>query len=228
MHMRGLLHAAGLESEAKAPLQSRAAQRLGGSGRSCASSPTFGREQKRGMAMGLPLLAQEFQGALGQGHVAVTVAFALADVQEHPLRIDVAHLQAQAFAQTESAGVNRGQADVVIKAFDFGEYLADLASRKDHGQLELGIGADQLQLVRPPTFKSLFPEELKGTNELGGGLAGDLFDLLEVDAVLPDLLEGDQLGRPVVVLAELADTGQVGLFGARADGQQLEVIGVGF
>jgi hypothetical protein len=52
-------------------------------------------------------------------------------------------------------------------------------------------------------------------------LASDLLDRLEVDAVLAHLLEGDQLGRAVVVLAELADTGVVGLFGAWADGQEL-------
>jgi hypothetical protein len=59
-------------------------------------------------------------------------------------------------------------------------------------------------------------------------LTSDLFDGLEVDAVLADFFEGDQLGRTVVVLAELADTGEVGLFGARADGQELQVIGEGF
>jgi len=49
-----------------------------------------------------------------------------------------------------------------------------------------------------------------------------------MNAVLADLFEGDQLGRTVVVLAELADTGVVGLFGAGADGQEFEVIGEGF
>lgn len=228
MHMRGLLHAAGLESEAKAPLQSRAAHRLGGGGSPLTSSLTFGREQEGGMAMGLPELAEQFQGALGQGHVAIAIAFAATDVEEHALRIDVAHLQAQAFAQPESTGVDGGQADAVIQGLDLGQDLADLGGRKDHGQFELRIGADQLQFFRPWALERLFPEELESADELGGGLTSDLLDRLEVDAVLADLFEADQLGGPVVVLAELTDTGQVGLFGARADGQELEVIGVGF
>ena len=47
------------------------------------------------MPVGFPLLAEQFQGALGQGHVAVAIAFAAADVEEHAFGIDVADLQAQ-------------------------------------------------------------------------------------------------------------------------------------
>ena len=39
------------------------------------------------------------------------------------------------------------------------------------------------------------------------------------------LFGGDQFGRAVVELAELADAGIIGLFGARADGEEFEVIG---
>ncbi len=60
------------------------------------------------------------------------------------------------------------------------------------------------------------------------GLSGDLLDRLEMDAVLADLLGREQIGGLMVKLAELADTSVVGLFGARADGQKLEIIGEGF
>jgi hypothetical protein len=50
------------------------------------------------MAMGFPLLAQQVQSALGQRHVTVAIAFAAPDVEQHALGVDVAHLQAQAFA----------------------------------------------------------------------------------------------------------------------------------
>ena len=51
---------------------------------------------------------------------------------------------------------------------------------------------------------------------------------LEMDAVLAELLGGDQVGGFAVELAELAEAGVVGLFGAGADGQELQVIGEGF
>jgi hypothetical protein len=181
------------------------------------------------MAMSLPLLAEQFQGALGQGHIAVAVAFATPDVEEHAFGVDVAHLEAQAFTQTEAAGVNGGQADAVIEPLDLGEDAADFLGREHHRQFELGIGANQFQLLRPLALECFLPEELEGADELGGSLAGNFFDRLKMDAVLADLFKGNQLGRaPLVMLAELADTSVVSLFGAWADGQEFEIIGEGF
>jgi hypothetical protein len=67
--------------------------------------------------------------------VAVAIAFAAADVQEQALGVDIAHLQAQAFAQTESAGIDRGQADAVIEGLDLGEDGADLGADRTMGSL---------------------------------------------------------------------------------------------
>ena len=80
----------------------------------------------------------------------------------------------------------------------------------------------------PLALKRFFPEEFERADELGGGLACDLLDRLEMNAVLPDLLEGDQLGRAVKILADVADTGVIGLFGAGTNGQKLQVIAEGF
>jgi len=50
---------------------------------------------------------------------------------------------------------------------------------------------------------------------------------LEVDAILPELLGGDPLRRPDIMLTELTNTGQISLFGARAERQERQVIGKG-
>ena len=55
------------------------------------------------MVMGFPEVPQQRQGALGQRHVTIPVALAGADMEEHALRIDVPHLQAQPFAQSQAA-----------------------------------------------------------------------------------------------------------------------------
>jgi hypothetical protein len=228
MHVSVFFDAAGFEGQAEAPLQSGVLHGFDRGGRSVASSTTFGREQEGGIAMGLPLLAQQFQGALRQRHVTVAVAFAASDVDEHALGIYVADLQTQSFAQAQSAGIDGAEADAMIELPRIAEDAPDFGCGEDNGQFELGIGADQFEFVRPGAVESLFPEELECANELGGGLAGDFLDGLEVNAVLADLFEVDQFGRAVVVLAELADAGVVGLFGAGADGQKFEVIGEGF
>jgi len=62
--MRGFLDAAGFERETKAPLQCGATHGAGGGGTEPATVTLGGKEQ-RGMAMSLPLLAQQLQRALG-------------------------------------------------------------------------------------------------------------------------------------------------------------------
>jgi hypothetical protein len=149
-------------------------------------------------------------------------------VQEHALRVDVGDLQPKPFAQTQAAGVNEDEADAVIQGGDGDQDAAHLGGGEHDGEFELRISADQLQFVWPNAFEGFFPEELEGADGLGAGLAGDLFVGLEMDAILANLLGRDQLGRFAIELAELADTGVIGLFSARADGQEFEIIGEGF
>jgi hypothetical protein len=218
--------AAGLKRQAEGALQSGAAHGLGGGGRALAGV-AFGGEKQRGMMMRFPELAQEQERAFGQRDVTVAAALAAADVEEAALGVHVADLQAQPFAQAQAAGIDRGQGDAMIQGGDGGEDAADFGSGEDDGEFELGIGADQLEFVGPDALEGFLPEELEGANDLGGGLAGQLFFGLEVEAVLTELLGGDQVGGFVEVFAQLADAGVIGLLGAGADGQEGEVIGEG-
>lgn len=227
MDMRLLLNAAGSESQPEAALQGGPRHGLG-SGRRTDVAMTFGREQQAGVAMGFPLLAQELEGALRQRNIAITIALAAADVQEHAFGVDVADLQAQGFTQAQSAGVDGDQADTVVEDLYSGQHATHLGSRKDNGQLELMIGAGQFQLVRPLPAQGFFPEDFEGADCLGAGLTADLLVLLQVNAVLAEIFGREEVGGLIVVFAELAHASVVGLFGAGTDGQQLEVIGKGF
>jgi len=224
--VRCLLHAAGQEGHAKAALQRGAADGDSGGGRPLATV-AFGGEEQRGMPMRFPVFPQALEGDFGQRHVAIAVALATADVKEHALGINVADFEAQAFAQTQAAGVNEQQAGALIGRDHRGEHAADFRGREHHRQFELGVGPDQLQLIGPDAVEGFFPEELEGANDLGAGLAGDPFVGLEMDAILAELLGGDQLRRPDIMLAELTDTGQISLLGARTEWQEREVIGEG-
>ncbi len=74
--------------------------------------------------------------------------------------------------------------------------------------------------MRPNAFKRFLPEDFDGTDGLGAGLARDLFADLEMNAILPDLFRGDQVGRLIVELTELTDAGVIRLFGATTDGEE--------
>jgi hypothetical protein len=155
------------------------------------------------------------------------VAFAGADVQEHPSGVNVADFQAQAFAEAQAAGVDGGEANAMIQGVHRREHPAHFGGGEDDGQLELGIGANQFQFVRPLAFEGFLPEDLDGADGLRAGLAGDLLVDFEMDAILTNLFGGDQVGGFAHELAELSDTGVVGLFGALTHRQELEVIGEG-
>ena len=204
------------QGEAEGALEGGAAHRLGGGGRARPLWPLAGK-RRRGWRWALPALPQQEQGALRQGDVAVAVALAAADVQEHALGVDVADFQVEGLTQAQAAGVDGGQGDAVIEGRDGGEDAADLGGGEDDGELELGVGADQFDLGGPGTAEGLLPEQLDGADGLGGAGAGEATFGLEVEEVLAQFLGGDLLGGAVEVLAELADAGQVGLLGA---GQQ--------
>jgi hypothetical protein len=109
-----------------------------------------------------------------------------------------------------------------------GQNAAHLAGGQDHREFELRIGTGQFQFGWPSAAKRFLPKYFNRADRLGAGLACYLFVLLEMDAILAEVFGREQVGRFAIVLAELADARGVGLLGARADGQELEVIGEGF
>jgi len=127
MHVCGLLHAAGLEGQTEAALQRGAADWFGGSGGPLATV-AFGGENQRGMPMSFPVFPQALEGDFGQRHVAIPIALATADVEEHALGINVADFEAQAFAQAQAAGVNEQQAGALVGRGHRGEHVADFRS----------------------------------------------------------------------------------------------------
>jgi len=82
--------------------------------------------------------------------------------------------------------------------------------------------------VRPDAVQGFLPEDLDGADGLGAGLAGDLLVDLEMNAILAEVLGREQVRGFAEKLAELADAGVIRLLGARADGQELQVIGKRF
>jgi len=190
MHMGLLFDATLLQSQSKGPLQSGAAHWFVGRGGTLATM-SFSRKEPDGVAMSFPERAQMFQGAFGQGHVAVAIAFAGPDVEEHPSAINVAHLQVQTFAQTQSAGVKSDQGNALVEGGSAGKDEANLLGGEDNGEFETGLSANQFQFRWPDSPEAFLPEELDGAKSLGGGLAGDFLDALEVDKILAQLFRTD-------------------------------------
>ena len=106
----------------------------------------------------------------------------------------------------------------MIQSFGQAQNTADLVGREDDWQLELWICSGQFDLGWPSAPQGFFPEHFDRTQSLGAGLASYLFVLFEVNEVLAKVLGGESIGRPVVVLTDLAQAGVVSLLGAPTDG----------
>ena len=63
-------------------------------------------KQEDGVAMHLPETTQEPQRHLRQRHQSIFIAFGIADMDPLALRIDIAHLQPQAFTESQTQAVD--------------------------------------------------------------------------------------------------------------------------
>ena len=108
-----------------------------------------------------------------------------------------------------------------------GQNASDFPSREHDGKLELGIGANQFQFRGPNPPQGFLPKEFDRAKGLGGSLAGDFLDTLQIDEILAQLLGADQLWGRLEILGPVANTGQVSFLGARGDGQKLQILGEG-
>ena len=73
------------------------------------------------------------------------------------------------------------------------------------------------------TLERVFVEELQAAKGDGGAAARPVFDVFDVEKVLPQFLVADLIGRLVIMLGELADSPDIHLLGARRHAAQLQV-----
>lgn len=224
--MSFLFDAALFECFAKSQLQGASVHRCGGRG-SSGSAPSSGREEEVWVTMSSPELAQQIQSAEGQRNVTIPIAFATADMEQHPFTVNVFNLQSQTVAQAQAAGIDRGQTDPVIQRLDRTEDLADFRCREHDGEFEVGIGPDHLDFLGPGAAEGFLPEEFNGAQGLGGSLPRDLLLGLQEDEILPEFIRRDQIGGLGEMLTELPHAGPVGFFSAGTARQELEILGEG-
>jgi len=180
------------------------------------------------IVMGFPEGAQMLQRARGQRHITVAIALAGADIQEHPAGIHVAYLQVQSLTQTQTARVESDQGDPMVQRGDAAQDLAHLLGREDDRQLESGLGPDQVQFCRPGSPERFLPKQFDGAQGLGGSLAGDLLDALEMNEILTQLLGRNQIRSGLEMFGPLANTGKVSPLRAGSNGQEFEILVKGF
>lgn len=90
------------------------------------------REEQVAQMLATPVLAQHLEQKRRERDVAILLAFALADTNDHALGIDVGGSQRQSLAQAKTGGVDRRQQDAVARMIDRTEQRDRLLDRQHH------------------------------------------------------------------------------------------------
>ena len=122
------------------------------------------------MAVGDPVLAQQDQRALGQGHIPVVVSFATPDVKHHPGTINVCNLELNPFLQTQTAAINGAQADPVVQQAHTTEHPPHFFPAENDRQLSFSGWPDQSQ-SRYFLTEGLLLKKLDRAESNGAGIA---------------------------------------------------------
>jgi hypothetical protein len=123
------------------------------------SSSTRSRKNQPGIAMGYPVLAQEFQGPLWQWDIPVYPSFPVADMNEHARTIDIGHAKMGSLLKPQPAGVNGGETGAVREQPDVPEDISHLLDAQDDGEFLLPRWANESQ-GRPFSFEGMLKEKL--------------------------------------------------------------------
>src|ERR1700758_156527 len=107
-----------------------------------------------------PVHAQDLQQLRRQHHLARKLALAFADVNDHPLAVDVRHLQVECFLATKTCAVVQGKQRAMLGVHLRVQKSAHLFATPDRGELTPYLGLDDL-LIKPGLLQRPCIEKLK-------------------------------------------------------------------
>jgi hypothetical protein len=160
----------------------------------------------------LPVPAQGRQESGREQGIAILPAFALANLEAHPIRrgLDVAHLEGTDFGEPQPGSVGGHQDGTGAQGIAGGEQPSDLVAREHHGQTLGHFGHRNLE-PELALLQDVAEEEAAGAGGLIDAGVGQLLLLNQVQQVALDLLGVEPIRRAAVVLGQSRYAGQVGL-----------------
>ena len=105
------------------------------------SSSLAGKEPVLGLAPA-PVHTQDLQQLRRQHHLARELALAFADMDHHPLAVDVGDLQIQRFLTAQAGAVVKGQQHPMLDVHLGIEQSTDFVAAPDGGKLAPHLGLD--------------------------------------------------------------------------------------
>ncbi len=181
------------------------------------------REDQKRVAMGDPILAQQFESPVWEGDVAIFTAFTKADVDHQARAIDICNAKMSPFLKPQTAGIDGRETDAVTLKPDEAENLENFIMAEDDGKPLLTRRANQVESGQV-SVENLLEEELDAAQGNGRRRAGEFLDILEKEKVLSELFLGDQIWGFVKVLRQLTHGPDVSFLSTFREAPELETL----
>ena len=114
-----------------------------------------------------------------QRHVSVFAAFALLDMDDHSLTVDITDFERAPFGEPEAAGVDGQQADRVNWETDAFEDMLNFLTCEDNGQPPFALWTDEVEGC-PLLLASVCEEEFDAAKGNGNSSSFASFDILDM------------------------------------------------
>ena len=173
------------------------------------SFSTQGWEEKTGMAVGTPVLAQQMKSGVGQRDIAVLGALAAMDMDHHALAIDIGDFQMKSFVKAQTAGVDGGEIDVVVEGFDAGQNASEFIDAQDSGQAVFVLSPQDREDV-PIAHQNVDVKKANPAVADAHGLGRPAVDVFSMEKVVLQLRFRDKIGSLVIELREHTNCAGVG------------------
>ena len=185
---------------------------------------TIAGEEPRLWPAHLPIVAQDLQELGRQHHVAVFLAFALLDADDHSLAVDVGGLQLNRLRDAQAGGIARGQDGVVFDVGDAAEEPLNFLGTEDDRQLLRLLGKRQDLFRRPVPFERHTVEKAQRRNGGVDRAGRQLLLVGQINLVGPNVLAPEQVRRLAEVTREQRDLLKVGELGIEREVAHLHVL----
>src|ERR1700692_3084823 len=161
-----------------------------------------------------PLTTQLFKQRRAQHHIPVLAALATPDVNDHPLAVDVAYLQASDFSPACSRGIQRHDQDALKGRLRGIDQTSDLLLTEDLRKMQ-----DLLRIGRlgnaPAPLQHLDVKKAQSGQPLRDGARSQLPGAEHRSLVLADVFRAESVRRTTEVPGEVLDRAEISVNGAR-------------
>jgi len=162
------------------------------------------------MTVGNPIAAEQVEGGLGEGDVAIFRALSTVDMDHHAAAIDIGDFEVETFMESQAAGIDGGKIGIILEGFDLGENTSDFFWAENGGKASFGLGTEDSKDV-PIALQDVFVEEADSAIADPHGIGRPVINVFSVEEIVLEFQFSDEFGGFAVELGKHADGAGVGL-----------------